>query len=105
MSDLSDLIALSLLPVWLWRLIGEHLRAGEPPAAVLDRLLERWAHEPGKRAELRARAAEALTRASAGGITPIPWSDAAYPPELAASIEPPPVLWMRGVAHAHERQA
>ena len=105
MSDLSDLIALSLLPVWLWRLIGEHLRAGEPPSAVLERLLERWAHAPGKRAELRARAAEALARASTGGITPIPWSDAAYPPALAAIVDPPPVLWMRGVAAALERPA
>jgi DNA processing protein len=104
-SDLSDLIALSLLPVWLWRLIGEYLRAGEPPAGVLERMLARWAHVPGKRAELRAGASAALARASAGGITAIPWSDAAYPPALAAIIDPPPVLWMRGVADALARPA
>jgi DNA processing protein len=106
MSETSDLIALSLLPVWLWRLIGERLRAGEPSSAVLDWLLvERWADEPGKGAELREGAAAALARASAGGITPIPWSAPAYPPALAAIIDPPPVLWMRGVAAALERPA
>src|ERR1019366_3635181 len=72
---------------------------------VLERLLERWAHAPGKRAELRTGAAEALARAAAGGITPIPWSAPAYPPALAAIIDPPPVLWMRGVADALTRPA
>src|ERR1019366_468940 len=72
---------------------------------VLERLLERWAHAPGKRAELRTGAAEALARAAAGGITPIPWSAPAYPPALAAIIDPPPVLWMRGVADALDRPA
>ena len=105
MSDLPHLIALSLLPVWLWRLIGESLRAGETPADVLERMLARWAHAPGKRAELQADTDTALARAAARGITPIPWSDAAYPPALAAIIDPPPVLWMRGVAAALARPA
>jgi len=105
LSDLPHLIALSLLPVWLWRLIGELLRAGAAPADVLERLLARWAHAPGKRAELLADTEKALARAAAGGITPIPWSDAAYPPALAAIIDPPPVLWMRGVAAALARPA
>jgi DNA processing protein len=106
MSDLSDLIALSLLPVWFWRHVAERLRAGAPASTVLDRLLvERWPDEPGKGAELRAGAASALTRAAASGITPMPWSAAAYPPALAAIIDPPPVLWMRGAAAALERPA
>ena len=106
MSDISDLIALSLLPIGLGRLISERLRAGDPPAAVLERLLiERWARDPEKGAALRARAAAALSRASQAGITPTPWSDAAYPPALAAIVDPPPVLWMRGLAAALERPA
>ena len=106
MSDLSDLIALSLLPIWLWRLIGERLRAGDGPAAVLDRLLvERWPDQPEKAPAVRARAAAALARAASGGIVPIAWSDAAYPPALLAIVDPPPVLWMRGAAGALERPA
>ena len=35
----TDFVALSLLPIKLWRDIGERLRAGEPVGAVLDRLL------------------------------------------------------------------
>ena len=106
MSNLSDLIALSLLPIWLWRLISERLRSGESPGLVFDRLLvERWADEPEKGASIRARAAAALTRGSALGLTPIAWSDAAYPPALATIVDPPPVLWMRGVATALDRPA
>jgi len=106
MSHLPDLIALSLLPIWLGRLIGERLRAGDPPAAILERLLiERWPDDPDKRTTIRARAATALARAGGGGITPIAWSDAAYPPALAAIIDPPPVLWLRGAAAALERPA
>jgi len=106
MSHLSDLIALSLLPIWLGRYISERLRAGDSPAAVFERLLlERWPDEPDKGATVRARAAEAIARASRGGITPIAWSDAAYPPALAAIVDPPPVLWMRGAAAALERPA
>lgn len=106
MSNLSDLIALSLLPIWLWRFISERLRAGDPPGLVFDRLLiERWADEPDKSAAIRARADAAIMRASEQGITAIPWTDAAYPPALATIVDPPPVLWMRGVAAALERPA
>src|SRR5439155_20402962 len=91
MSNLSDLIALSLLPIWLWRLISERLRSGESPGLVFDRLLvERWANEPEKRASIRARAAAAIARGSALRLTPIAWSDAAYPPSLATIVDPPP---------------
>jgi len=106
MSNLSDLIALSLLPIWLWRFISERLRAGDPPGLVFHRLLiERWADEPDKGAAIRARADAAIARASEQGITAIPWTDAAYPPALATIVDPPPVLWMRGVAAAFERPA
>ena len=33
------------------------------------------------------------------------WSDAAYPPALAAIVDPPPVLWTRGSRAALERPA
>jgi DNA processing protein len=104
--DIVHLVALSLLPVSWWRSFGERLRAGDTPGHIFDRLLaERCPGEPGKPAELRSRAAAALGRASERDITPIPWSDAAYPPALSAIIDPPPVLWLRGHVAALEAPA
>ena len=106
MSHLADLIALSLLPIWLGHRISERLRTGDSPTAVFERLLrERWPGEPGKAPALRARAAAAIACASRNGIMPIAWSDPAYPPALAAIVDPPPVLWMRGAAAALEQPA
>ena len=51
------------------------------------------------------RAAAAIRRATAGGITALTWSDPAYPAALAAIADPPFVLWTRGVAAALERPA
>jgi DNA processing protein len=91
------LVALSLLPIYVWRQVGERLRAGDAPAAALDRILvDRWPEDGGKRVELMTRAAAALARGAARGLLPIGWSDARYPPALAAIVDPPPVLWTRG---------
>jgi DNA processing protein len=104
-TDLSTLVMLSLLPIGARRLIGEPLRAGEPPAAILDRLLERRLDQPDTASALSSDAVRALERARRAGITPIAWTDAAYPPALAAIVDPPPVLWVRGSAHALDRPA
>ncbi|PWT80689.1 MAG: DNA-protecting protein DprA [Blastocatellia bacterium] len=99
--DRLDLVALSLLPVSLWRGIGTSLRQGQAPAEVLTRLLaERWPLQPGKRSELVGRAARALARGAASALNPILWSDEDYPATLAAIIDPPPVLWTRGTRAA-----
>jgi DNA processing protein len=45
---------------------------------------------------LQAQTAEAIDRGAARGLTLTPWIDAAYPPSLAAIVDPPPVLWTRG---------
>lgn len=104
--DVSDFIALSLLPIWIWRDIGERLRAGDAPAAALDRLLaERWPLDPHRRSDLISRAASALARGAERGLTAMVWSDTAYPPSLAAIVDPPPVLWMRGSATALDQPA
>ena len=101
-----DFVALSLLPIWSWRDVGDRLRAGDRPGVVLDRLLaERWPAEPDKRAELRSQASAAVTRGAARGLTPVAWSHACYPPALAAIVDPPPVLWTRGAMAAFEHPA
>ena len=92
-----DMVALSLLPIVWWPRVGERLRAGDRPGTAFDRFLaERCPEEPDKPAALRSQAAAALARAAARGITPIFWSEAAYPAALSAIIDPPPVLWLRG---------
>ena len=58
-----------------------------------------------KPAALLAAAAAALARGAERGLTPIVWSDAAYPPALTAIVDPPPVLWTRGSRAALERPA
>jgi DNA processing protein len=105
-ADLIDLVALSLFPIWTWRDIGGQLRAGDAPATALDRLLaRRWPQHPDKRSALMSSAATALARGAEVGLTPIAWSDPAYPPALSAIIDPPPVLWVRGSSAALERPA
>jgi DNA processing protein len=102
----ADFVALSLLPVRSWRDAGEQLRAGEPPAAILDRwLAARAPFDADLRSMLEAQTAEAIRRAEACGLTAILWSDAAYPPSLAAIVDPPPVLWTRGSLEALTRPA
>ena len=55
--------------------------------------------DPVARCRGRAGAAAGRRSRRSRGATP------AYPPALAAIIDPPPVLWMRGVAGALERPA
>lgn len=101
MTELHDLISLSLLPSWCWIHAAERLRAGQAASAVLDQLLaERWGTEPDRRASLKQRASSAIERARAGGFEAVGWSDAAYPAALATITDPPPVLWVRGVVAA-----
>src|SRR5689334_2739190 len=100
------LVALSLLPIDVWRLISARLRAGDTPAAALDRLLaERWPQDNGKHADLLTKAQAALARGAAQGLHPIGWSDPRYPVALAAILDPPPVLWTRGAIAALDREA
>jgi DNA processing protein len=96
MTDLLELIALSLLPPWYSLPAAERLRCGDSPDAVLDDLARRARDKPEKASMLRSRAAAAMERAATSGIQPIPWSDAAYPPALTTIPDPPMVLWVRG---------
>lgn len=106
MTHLQNLITLSLLPSWCWRLAADRLRAGESSASVVEHLLiERASAEPGVRARMESRASDAIRHGAARGMTPVAWSDAAYPAALGAIIDPPFVLWTRGVLAALDRPA
>jgi DNA processing protein len=97
MNDLLDFVALSLLPPWYGLPAAARLREGDPPGAVLEDLAEHAArHQPDKTSTLRSEADAAIRRAAAAEITPIAWSDPAYPVALTTIADPPPVLWIRG---------
>jgi DNA processing protein len=99
MTDVLDLVSLSLLPGWCIGRAMDALRAQDSPGQVLDVMLgTRWRGDPSIGAELRARAEAAIERAARGGIRMLPWSDAAYPVALTTIADPPPVLWVRGCA-------
>ncbi len=69
------------------------------PADILEQqCLERTSRSPAKPSatDLRSRAAAALRRAGQAGLVGIPWDDPRYPSALAAIVDPPPVLWIRG---------
>jgi DNA processing protein len=97
MTDLHNLIALSLLPSWSWFHAAARLRAGETGAQTLQSLIDaHWRDQSDKAATLLTRAVAAMRRASADGIGVVPWSDPRYPAALATIVDPPPVLWVRG---------
>ena len=97
MTDLSDFVALSLLPISWGRAIAEQLRAGRRAGDVFDTLVgERWRGEAAKRAAIASRTAQSIDRAARAGIDLVTWGDALYPPALAAIVDPPAVLWLRG---------
>ncbi|MEO8257407.1 MAG: DNA-processing protein DprA [Acidobacteriota bacterium] len=105
-GDQAGFVALSLLPIHRWRDAAERLKAGETAAVALDHVLAmRPPILPDTAPALLANAAAALARGAACGLAPIVWSDAAYPPALAAIADPPPVLWTRGSRAALERPA
>jgi len=101
MTDLVELVVLSLLPSRCWLRVAERLRAGVLAHDIAEALVaEHWPEQPDKLPALRTRAGAAIRRAQFQGIAPIAWHDASYPAALAAIVDPPPVLWMRGAVDA-----
>lgn len=101
MADLLDFVSLSLLPPWCWRVTAEWLRRGDPPGAVLRRLIAATTRdEPERAVDVRALAADAIQRAAAASIAALPWTDPSYPVALTTIVDPPPVLWTRGCIRA-----
>jgi DNA processing protein len=104
MATPADFVALSLLPIWWWREYGPALREGEPPSALLDRLTTERSNRDAVPA-LRARAAAALDAGALRGLDLVAWNDPDYPAPLAAIIDPPPVVWLRGLRTVLSRPA
>jgi DNA processing protein len=102
MTDRLDYVALSFLPPWCGVHVAERLRAGDPAGDVLRRFSAAATRDQSTDTlpALRQDAAAAIARADAAGITPIVWSDAAYPIALTTIADPPAVLWIRGQADA-----
>src|SRR5262245_56305786 len=101
MTELNASVALSLLPSWTWLHAAAYLRAGDPPADVLDRMLAtHWRDQPHKRSMLREQVNAAVERAHAIGAAAIVWSDPQYPVSLTTIADPPFVLWVRGAVDA-----
>jgi DNA processing protein len=94
----QDLVALSLTPFGWRRNLGERLRAGEAPAAILRAFLTstRLNRDGLDRSTLMSKAAAACARASDSRMHLVAWADASYPAALSAIADPPPALWVRG---------
>jgi DNA processing protein len=96
-DSLLDFISLSLLPSWCWVAAAEGLRAGGAPRDVFARLAHvHWRGAVAEVQAIRDRAASALDRGRAASLTPVAWSNPAYPAALAAILDPPAMLWTRG---------
>ena len=111
MSTTVDLIALSLLPIWRWRTIAEHLRAGEHPIDILRAQCadgQRGRDRPptwADAARCSERAVQAVRDGIDSGLTAVTIRDEAYPPALLDIPDPPPVLWVAGRADVLSRVA
>ena len=102
MSSRTDLIALSLLPVWRWRAVAEQVRGGLSATDILhaqcaDGVRGRarppaWSNPDWARDQAR----DASARALAAGLHEVLQSDEAYPAALLQIVDPPPVLWVAG---------
>lgn len=98
MSTLADSVSLSLTPFSWRRTLGERLRRGEAPADALRAIVPADLDAEDETRRLLEHAHSVLARATQQRVTPVAWSDAAYPPALAAIHDPPPLLWVRGDA-------
>jgi DNA processing protein len=106
--ELLDVVAIALLPgisrtraaLTFKALRGESQPDGPVPL-TLETVIE--ASRPGADAAAGAAAARhlaaaLLARAASSGTHPVPWNASGYPPLLDRIVDPPPVLWARGVS-------
>jgi DNA processing protein len=100
MSPLADFVTLSLAPFSWRRDLGDRLRSGEPPAAILSAIAPADVESRAMLERLPGLSRQALERATRTGTIPVSWADAAYPAALGSIYDPPPLLWLKGTATA-----
>ncbi len=92
--ELADLVALSRLTASRRRLVAA-ARLADAVDARLDTALEALGARED-RAELLRHAEAALRDAARSRMTPLAWNSPEFPALLAATSDPPLVLWVRG---------
>ena len=108
--DLHTAISVSMLGVSRTRAcaVFKDLRQADPQASLSD-LLEAMRvpdqDHPPLLAAARARTDAALAASRDAGVQAIPWFDPGYPALLNCVADPPPVLWIRGLAPVLARPA
>jgi DNA processing protein len=108
--DLHTAISVSMLGVSRTRActVFKELRQADPRASLTD-LLEAMRvpdqDHPPLLAAARARTDAALAAGGDAGMQAIPWFDPGYPALLNCVADPPPVLWIRGLAPVLARPA
>lgn len=110
--DVRDAVALSLLPVFRSAISRARLadvfqralrRGGATYLSVAASLAPAAARPPAD--QVLAAADRALSAGVAAKLIPIVWGGESYPVALAAVVDPPIVLWVRGVAAVLSRPA
>jgi DNA processing protein len=101
--DLHNAISISMLGVSRSRVCAafKELRQSDPDAsllAVLNALRVPESDADRLCDVARTRADAAITAGAAAGMDPIAWFDPRYPALLNCIVDPPPVLWTRGLA-------
>ena len=109
--DLLSAVALSTIPgIARTRAAAafKALRASLKDEVTLETVIEACASAADAghvAAEARREAAILLDRARAARIDVVPWDAEQYPPLLREIVDPPPVLWVRGMVGALPRPA
>jgi len=110
--DLQSAVALSTLPgisrVRAAAVFKELRESFGHRGVTLEEVIEACApraHAEAVAATARLEAAALLAAGRAAGIDVVRWDDERYPPLLRAIADPPPVLWVRGVAAVLARPA
>lgn len=104
--DLRTVVAFSLLRGASWSRVAASLRetaersAADPTGDWAASILAAVGLDAAALDCARAEADRALDRARRMGLEPVPFGDERYPPLVATIYDPPPVLWVRGDAHA-----
>jgi DNA processing protein len=101
MSTLQALVALSFLPSTRWRVAADRLRGGDAAERILTELVTERLPDPVQaESRLLARAEVAIARAAGSDLLPVAWSSTRYPALLREIVDPPFVVWSRGVLAA-----